>query len=80
MMRRVWLAVVLGIIIGIAVTPHPAGSQEKTMLQLTGAAQPARFETTSQQADPLQYLLIGLLAAIVLATPVFVLSRRRFAR
>ena len=50
------------------------------MLQLTGAGQPARLDTTSQQADPLQYLLIGLLVGIVLATPVFVLSRHRLTR
>jgi formate/nitrite transporter FocA (FNT family) len=82
-LRRVWLAAVLGVIIGlgIAVSSRPMASQEKTMLQLTGVdqPQPARLEVTSQAAnDPLQYVLLGILAGIIVAMPVFVLSRRRY--
>jgi formate/nitrite transporter FocA (FNT family) len=82
-LRRVWLAAVLGVIIGlgIAMSPRPMASQEKTMLQLTGVdqPQPARLEATSQAAtDPLQYVLLGILAGIIVAMPVFVLSRRRY--
>lgn len=65
--------------LGMAVAPRPAGMQEKTMVQPTGVTPPEpRLEATSQAAaDPLQYVLLGILAGIIVAMPVFLMSRRR---
>lgn len=76
-MRRFWLAALLGIIIGlgIALSPTSIGPQEKAMLQLTGENQPARYAATSEPTN--QYLLLAILLGIVVATPVFLVVRRR---
>lgn len=76
-MRRVWVAAVLGIIIGlgIAFSPTSVGPEEKSMLQLTGVDQPARFAATSQPTY--QYLLLALAVGIIVAMPIFLFSRRR---
>lgn len=79
MMRRVWLAAVLGVIIGLGIAFSPAlvGPERKDMLQLTGVSQPARIEATSQSTDELQYLLPAIIMGILVATPLFLVIRRR---
>ena len=79
MMRRLWLAIVLGVILGlgIAAVPGTIVSDQKTNLQpATLAAQ----RTSGSNVSPwfeFQPILWGLLAGIVFAFPVFWLAKRR---
>jgi len=78
-MRRIWLAAVLGVIfgLGIAAFPTSIGSQEKAMLPLTALNQPQRFEAAGP-LEPIQYILLGLIAGVIVATPVFLLTKSRY--
>jgi len=81
MMRRIWLAVLLGVILGLGVTVIPSSTSStsaKPMLVTAGTAerQPPLATTTSSWL-PLQFLLVGLLAGLALAAPVFILMKYR---
>lgn len=79
MMRRLWLALVLGVILGLGITAVPGTivSEQKANLQpATLAAQ----RTSGASVSPwfqFQSILWGLLAGIILAFPVFLLAKSR---
>jgi len=86
MMRRLWLAVVLGLILGVGVGVFPSHTVAQPPQPLNmplgpitapGAASEAhRFQATQAQSSQLYLLLIGLVAGFVVALPAFVFMRR----
>ena len=80
MMRRIWLAAVLGVIIGIGTTAFPGsiGSQDKSMVPLTALNQPQRFEAVTKSSQHLQFILLALIAGLVVAGPVFLLAKSKY--
>lgn len=78
-MRKLWLAVVLGVILGLgaSVIPNSAGPvAEPSVLMSTLGAQ-RTSEVSPSATSPLELLLSGLLIGLVIAIPVLVLARRR---
>jgi hypothetical protein len=83
MTRSILLAAFLGAILGVAVgyTPYiqPATAPEPQMPLMRQAAQPnVAFGTTHPPIEPTQ-LLIALLAALAVATPMFLVAKRRIS-
>jgi hypothetical protein len=79
MMRRFWLAVALGVILGLGVTviPSSIGPQERANpLMITSGTQP-RFGASTPSFLQVQLVLLAVLAGLVLAVPVFLLAKRR---
>ena len=79
MMRRLWLALVLGVILGLGITAVPGTivSEQKTNLQpATLATQRASGPSVSPWFQ-FQSILLGLLAGIIVAFPVFLLAKSR---
>jgi hypothetical protein len=78
-MKKVWLAVVLGVILGLGmgVLPAPTSSPEGLRMPLTPVTQTAGFAARSPLLSQLQLLLVGLAAGFVVAVPVFLIARRR---
>jgi uncharacterized membrane-anchored protein YhcB (DUF1043 family) len=80
MMQRIWLAALLGIVLGIglAVAPHPTlPSQPQVFMQsnpVAGRLNPTTAKPANQSA---QYVLFALIAGLVLGTPFFFLAKRR---
>ena len=87
MMRRLWLAVVLGVILGVAVSAFPSQTvlQQQRPLNMplvpitaTGPTlQPPRFQTVQPPSSQLRTLLVGLVAGLVVALPAFLIAKRR---
>jgi hypothetical protein len=79
MMRRLVMAVVLGIIlgVGIAVAPSSPSLGGKANLLTTSPGAQRGFEAGTSPWLQFQPILLGLLAGLVLAVPVFLLARRR---
>lgn len=80
MMRRIWLAAVLGIIIGLGIAAFPGsiGSQEKSMVPLTALNQPQRFEAVASSSQQLQFIFLGLIVGLVVAAPIFLLAKSKY--
>ncbi len=78
MMKRLWLAVVLGGILGlgIAVVPGSIAPEQKTSVQPATLASQLAASSISPSLQ-FQSILWGLLAGVIVAFPVFVLVRRR---
>lgn len=79
MMRRLWLAVVLGVILGLGVTVVPSSidsAKRANPMQLTSGIQ-YNFVATASPWSQLQPILVGLFAGLVLAVPMFLLAKRR---
>jgi hypothetical protein len=79
MTRRIILAAVLGALIGAAVgySPWIQPTNPPRALLFQQAAQPnAAFSTVHPFAVPIQ-LLMALVAGLLVATPVFLISKRR---
>jgi hypothetical protein len=79
MIRRLGLAVVLGVILGLGMTVVPSSidsTKSASPMQLTAGAQ-SRLEATASPWSPLQPVLVGLFAGLVLAVLVFLLAKRR---
>jgi len=79
MMRRLWLAVALGVILGLGVTviPSSIGPAERTNpVMVTSGAQP-RVGASIPPFLQAQLILLAVLAGLVLAVPVFLLAKRR---
>jgi len=81
MSRSILLTAFLGAIFGgvLGYTPYiqPATAPEPQMLLMRQAAQPnVAFGTTHPAIGPMQ-LLIALLVALVVATPMFLVAKRR---
>lgn len=79
MMRRLWLAVVLGVILGLGATAAPSsiGSEEKVNVPLVTSGTQRTFETILSPWMQFQFVLLGLLAGLVVAVPVFLLIKHR---
>ena len=83
MTRSILLAALLGAIVGVALgsTPYiqPATAPEPQTLLMRQSAQPnVAFGTTHPPIGPVQ-LLIALLAALAVATPMFLMAKRRIS-
>ena len=79
MIRRIWVAVVLGVILGLGITVVPSSIDSvktATPMQLASGPQ-YRVETSVSPWLQLQPILVGLFAGLVLAVPVFLLAKRR---
>lgn len=80
MMRRLWLAVALGAILGfgMSILPSPTSSPDGLKMPLTPVVTQARFQAVyTPVPSQLQLLLLGLAAGIVVAVPVFLIAKRR---
>jgi len=79
MMRRLVMAVVLGIIlgVGIAVAPSSISSEGKANPLMTTSGAQQRFEAGTSPWLQFQPILLGLFAGLVLAVSVFLLAGRR---
>ena len=86
MMRRLWLAVVLGLILGVAVgvfpshtvaqPPQPLNMPLGPITASGPASEAHRFQANPTQSSQLYPLLIGLVAGLVVALPAFVFTKR----
>jgi hypothetical protein len=79
MIRRLGLAVVLGVILGLGMTVVPSSidsTKSASPMQLTVGAQ-SRLEVAASPWSPLQPVLVGLFTGLVLAVLVFLLAKRR---
>ena len=79
MTRRLWLAVVLGVLLGMGVTVVPSSidsAKRAKPMQLTSGIQ---FRVVANASPWLQFqsILVGLFAGLVLAVPMFLLAKRR---
>ncbi len=81
MMPRIWLAAILGVLLGGAVaytTAMPISSQSNTKLPPTPfQAQLRATEPAGPVQSNSQLLLISLLAAFALAAPIFLVTKKR---
>jgi hypothetical protein len=87
MMRKLWLAVVLGLILGVAANAFPS----QTVLQqpqalnmplgpITASGPPSessRLRTIQPPPSQLLTLLLGLAVGLVAALPAFLVMKRR---
>jgi hypothetical protein len=79
MIRRLWLAVLLGVILGMGITVVPSSIESaKTVspMQLTSGIQ-YRVVAGASPWMQLQAILVGLFAGLVLGVPAFLLAKRR---
>jgi len=78
-MRRLLLAVVLGIFLGfgVAVAPPSISTESKVYMPMTAVDEHGRNQLAAPVSSRLEFVAFALLAGIVAATPVFVLARRR---
>lgn len=79
MMRRFWLAVVLGVILGLGMTivPSSIDSEKRANPMQLAAGTQYKFEAGPSPWMQLQFVLVGLLVGLVLAVPVFLLVKYR---
>lgn len=80
MMRRIWLAVLLGVVLGVglAAAPGPTTSHERLLMELnTVEAQPKLGATQTVSWQTLQPLFVALIAGIVLGMPFFLVTKWR---
>jgi ribose/xylose/arabinose/galactoside ABC-type transport system permease subunit len=81
MMGRVWLAAVLGVLLGVAIAYtnavpviSPAGTN---LTARPFEAQMRPGQTTKPPQPDLQLLLISLLIGITVAAPIFLVAKKR---
>ena len=82
MKKRIWLAALLGILIGITLgyAPHlspVAAPRTELLMQQTG--QPNVAQAAQQPTDGSLPILIALVAGLVIAIPAFAFAKRRSA-
>lgn len=79
MMRRLLIAVVLGVVLGlgIAVVPSSISSKEQAGVLMTTPGSQPRVAASPSPWPEFQLITLGLLAGLILALPVFLLARRR---
>jgi hypothetical protein len=78
-MRKLWLAVAFGVMLGLATTMIPnltsPVARPSALMSTMGAQR--TLEVSPLGPSPLEGGLIGLLMGLVVAFPVLVLARRR---
>lgn len=81
MTTRLWLAAVLGIVLGVglAFAPNPqVSSPAKMYLPIQPLGAERSFEATAHHgSSDFQFALLALLAGVIVASPFFVLAKRR---
>jgi hypothetical protein len=80
MLRRTWLAVLLGIALGmgLAVAPTSTGSQERTLMQQDTAVAKLEMQSgASYNWQDLPSVLLSLIAGVVAGAPFFLATRKR---
>jgi formate/nitrite transporter FocA (FNT family) len=79
MMKRLWLAVVLGGILGLGITvvPGSIAPEQKTNVQPATLASQLAAGRSISPSFQFQSILWGLVAGVLVAFPVFMLVRRR---
>jgi formate/nitrite transporter FocA (FNT family) len=79
MMKRLWLAVVLGGILGLGITvvPGSIAPEQKTNVQPATLASQLAAGRSISHSFQFQSILWGLVAGVIVAFPVFMLVRRR---
>ena len=80
MKKRIWLAALLGILIGVALgyTPHVspvASARTQLLIQQTG--QPNVAQASPQLTSGALTVLIALAAGLVIAIPAFAFAKRQ---
>jgi hypothetical protein len=80
MKRRIWLAALLGILIGVALGYTPrvsptAAPRTELLMQQTG--QPNVAQVTPQPTSDSVSILIALAAGLLIAIPAFAFAKRR---
>jgi len=80
MTRRIVLAAILGIMLGVAVgyTPQPERSSAPTaMMYMQQSGQPSVAPTSTSTSPPAEPLLMALAVALALAVIVFLVAKRK---
>jgi ABC-type antimicrobial peptide transport system permease subunit len=80
-MNKTWLAAVLGILLGLGVAYAPfasVSSPPKTNLPIQAFEQQSNIvQATPHSLLNLQLLILALLVGVVVATPFFLVAKRR---
>ena len=80
MKRRIWLAALLGILIGVTLGYAPHVSQiaaPRTELLMQQAGQPNVAQAIPQPTSDALSIVIALAAGLVIAVPAFAFAKRR---
>lgn len=80
MMRRLLLAVMLGVFVGfaLAVAPPSISTEAKlSLMPMTTVDEQSRNQFTAPVPSRLEFILFALVAGIIVAAPVFALAKRR---
>ena len=79
MMRRLLIALVLGVVLGlgIAVGPSSISSKEQAGVLMTTPGSQPRVAASPSPWPEFQLIALGLLVGLILALPVFLLAKRR---
>jgi hypothetical protein len=81
-MRRIWLAAVLGIVLGLGVafTPYTSTATPQTKQRpfIVGIEETHTLAASSNHNPPtFELALLGLLVGLLVAAPFFLVARRR---
>ncbi len=82
-MRRLWLAIVLGVVFGLGMgtIPGPTNAPEGLRMPLTPITQAGATQTTFAVYSPLlsqlPLLIAGLAIGVLVAVPAFLVAKRR---
>jgi formate/nitrite transporter FocA (FNT family) len=84
-MRRIWLAAILGVVLGVGVafipSTGPSAAPQPMMRPLVTATEENQAGTTLPTSNPtaptLELIFLGLLAGLLVATPLFLVARKR---
>lgn len=85
MLRRIWLAAILGVVLGVGVAFIPnagttAATQAKMRPIVVGTEETqtlTTLATLNPTAPTFDLVFLGLLAGLLVATPLFLVARRR---
>jgi formate/nitrite transporter FocA (FNT family) len=84
MLRRIWLAAILGVVLGVGVAFIPntgtsAAPQPLMGFRVTGTEKqnPTTLAPSNPTAPTIELVFLGLLAGLLVATPLFLVTRKR---